>query len=49
MWRDYEVQAVLIDSPFDLGNALRGHRRASKEHLDAALLTKPVEQFNGFD
>ena len=34
MWRDYEVQAVLIDSPFDLGNALRGHRRASKEHLD---------------
>jgi hypothetical protein len=34
MWRDYGVQAVLIDSPFDLGNALRGHRRASKEHLD---------------
>jgi hypothetical protein len=34
MWRDYEVEAVLIDSPFDLGNAMRGHRRASKEHLD---------------
>lgn len=34
MWRDYEVQAVLIDSPFDLGNARVGHKRNSKEHLD---------------
>jgi pimeloyl-ACP methyl ester carboxylesterase len=34
MWRAYELQAVLIDSPIDLGNALRGHQRASKEHLD---------------
>ena len=34
MWRDYQVQAVLIDSPFDLGNARVGHRRGSKEHLD---------------
>jgi pimeloyl-ACP methyl ester carboxylesterase len=34
MWRDYAVQAVLVDSPFDLGNALRGHKRSSKEHLD---------------
>jgi hypothetical protein len=34
MWRAYELQPVLIDSPFDLGNARRGHQRASKEHLD---------------
>ncbi len=34
MWRDHGVQAVLIDSPFDLRYAMRGHRRASKEHLD---------------
>lgn len=34
MWHDYEVQAVLIDSPFDLGNARVGHKRGSKEHLD---------------
>jgi dienelactone hydrolase len=33
-WRDYEVQAVLIDSPIDLGNARLGHRRGSKDHLD---------------
>lgn len=34
MWRAYGVQAVLMDSPFDLGNAMRGNRRGSKEHLD---------------
>lgn len=34
LWHAYGVQAVLIDSPFDLGNALKGHKRASKEHLD---------------
>jgi pimeloyl-ACP methyl ester carboxylesterase len=34
LWRDFGVQAVLIDSPLDLGNAMRGHKRASKEHLD---------------
>ncbi len=34
MWRAYGVQAVLVDSPFDLGNAMRGHKRSSKEHLD---------------
>ncbi len=34
MWRAYGVQAVLVDSPFDLGNALKGHKRSSKEHLD---------------
>ncbi len=34
LWREYGIQAVLVDSPIDLGNAVRGHRRGSREHLD---------------
>lgn len=44
MWRAYGVQAVLVDSPFDLGNALRGHKRSSKEHLDR--VTEVVRHFH---
>ena len=34
MWERHGMQAVLVDSPTDLGNAMRGHQRGSKEHLD---------------
>lgn len=43
-WRDYEVQAVLIDSPIDLGNARLGHRRGSKDHLDR--VSEVIRYFN---
>ncbi|MEY4725164.1 MAG: hypothetical protein RL043_1313 [Pseudomonadota bacterium] len=33
LWKQHKINAVLIDTPFDLGNAMRGHKRGSAEHL----------------
>lgn len=32
-WSSHNINAVLIDTPFDLGNAMRGHKRGTSEHL----------------
>jgi pimeloyl-ACP methyl ester carboxylesterase len=32
-WASHSINAVLIDTPFDLGNAMRGHKRGTSEHL----------------
>jgi len=31
MWRAHGIEAVLVDSPEDLGNAMRGHQRGSQQ------------------
>ena len=32
-WASHGINAVLVDSPFDLGNAKKGHKRNSENHL----------------
>jgi pimeloyl-ACP methyl ester carboxylesterase len=32
-WASHGINAVLIDTPFDLGNAMRGHKRGTSDHL----------------
>ena len=32
-WASHGINAVLVDSPFDLGNAKRGHKRNTDAHL----------------
>ena len=32
-WASHSINAVLIDTPFGLGNAKRGHKRGSRNHL----------------
>ena len=32
-WSTHHINAVLVDTPFGLGNAKRGHKRASGRHL----------------
>jgi hypothetical protein len=34
MWKAHGIEAVLVDSPEDLGNAMRGHQRGSQQHLN---------------
>lgn len=31
MWKAHGIEAVLVDSPEDLGNAMRGHQRGSQQ------------------
>lgn len=33
-WKRYGINAVLVDSPNDLGNAVRGHLRATDDHVN---------------
>lgn len=33
-WSGHQISAVLVDTPFDLGNAMRGHQRGSDDHLN---------------
>ncbi len=33
LWSAHHINAVLVDTPFDLGNAMRGHKRGTQEHL----------------
>lgn len=33
LWKAYGINSVLVDSPFDLGDARRGNIRGKSEHL----------------
>jgi dienelactone hydrolase len=33
LWQSYEINSVLVDSPYDLGDARRGNVRGKSEHL----------------
>jgi hypothetical protein len=41
-WKKYGINAVLVDTPNDLGSASRGHHRASDDHIDRV---KAVAEF----
>ena len=32
-WSAHHINAILVDTPFDLGNARRGHKRGSDNHI----------------
>ena len=36
LWKQYEINYVMVDSPYDLGDYRRGNRRAEIDHLDRA-------------
>ena len=36
-WKKYGINAVLVDSPNDLGNAVRGHQRNSDDHIERVM------------
>lgn len=36
-WKKYGINAVLVDSPNDLGTAVRGHLRATDDHVHRVL------------
>ena len=33
LWQSYEINSVLVDSPYDLGDARRGNVRGKSEHM----------------
>ncbi len=33
LWAQYQIDAVLVDTPYDLGNAKKGNRRDTSDHL----------------
>ena len=33
LWQSYAINSVLVDSPYDLGDARRGNVRGKSEHL----------------
>lgn len=41
-WKKYGINAVLVDTPTDLGSASRGHNRGSDDHVDRV---KSVAEF----
>jgi len=34
LWAQYQIEAVLVDTPYDLGDLKRGDRRNQQDHLD---------------
>ena len=34
LWAQYQIDAVLVDTPYDLGDLRRGDRRTQQDHLD---------------
>jgi pimeloyl-ACP methyl ester carboxylesterase len=34
LWAQYRIEAVLVDTPYDLGDLKRGDRRNQQDHLD---------------
>lgn len=34
LWAQYQIDAVLVDTPYDLGDLKRGDRRTQQDHLD---------------
>jgi hypothetical protein len=36
-WKNYNINYVMVDSPYDLGDYRRGNRRGSSDHLDRVV------------